>query len=223
MTADTSILGFMLSAGLVVKIVMLILILASVFSWMMIIQRYWLFRRIKKNMYQFYQHFKSAPQLAELNTHYKEINDNNPLQTMFKNGYFSYHKLIANGQVSDKVLNGVERSMYIAEQRSLNQLEQNLGFLATVGSTSPYIGLFGTVWGIMTSFSALGGVQQATISMVAPGISEALIATAFGLFAAIPAVIAYNRFTIKLNELQGQYDIFKQELLAQFEQLIHFS
>ena len=120
-------------------------------------------------------------------------------------------------------LDRLERTIHIAEQKSLFLLEKYLGFLATVGSVSPYIGLFGTVWGIMTSFTALGGVQQATIAMVAPGISEALIATAFGLFAAIPAVIAYNRFSIKLNELQSQYDIFKQELLVQFEHLIYSS
>ncbi len=119
--------------------------------------------------------------------------------------------------ITAAIMEGVQRAMRIAQARDVDNLEKHLSFLATVGSTSPYVGLFGTVWGIMTAFRSLGAVQQATISMVAPGISEALIATAIGLFAAIPAVIAYNYFANELERLTNSYDTFQQE----FSNVLH--
>lgn len=127
-------------------------------------------------------------------------------------GFREFIRLRKQGGVAPSViLEGIQRAMRIARSREMDKLEQHLSFLATVGSTSPYVGLFGTVWGIMTSFHALGSAQQATIAMVAPGISEALIATAMGLFAAIPAVIAYNRFANEVERLLNQYDTFQEE------------
>ena len=126
--------------------------------------------------------------------------------------------------VSDEALMQGVRSAMIAEQnRSTELLESHLPFLATVGSTSPYIGLFGTVWGIMTAFTALGQVQQATIAMVAPGISEALIATAMGLFAAIPAVIGYNRFTHRVNQILNRFDSFEEDFIRILYHQLHIS
>jgi len=125
------------------------------------------------------------------------------------------------GASQEAILTAVTRALNIAESKELDKLEQNISILATIGSTSPYIGLFGTVWGIMTSFQALGSVQQATISMVAPGISEALIATALGLFAAIPAVIAYNRYVSRIDFLANQYTTFKQEFIAELNRKLH--
>ena len=115
---------------------------------------------------------------------------------------------------ADQVLEGARRAMYVSQMREMDRLEHNLAFLATVGSTSPYVGLFGTVWGIMNSFQALGNVQSATLALVAPGIAEALIATAMGLFAAIPAVIAFNRYADRVGRLEVRYDAFMEEFSA---------
>ena len=214
MTTDPSILSFILNAGIVVKLVILTLILTSIFSWMLIIQLFMLFKTTRKNMHTFYQSFLATPDLAELYHHHRALAPRNPLHAMFLSGFTEFNRVQHAKLPTEEALVTIERRMYITEQHNMNQLEENLGYLATIGSTSPYIGLFGTVWGIMTSFTALGGVQQATLAMVAPGISEALIATAFGLLAAIPAVIAYNRFSINLNRMQSQYEIFRQEVLT---------
>jgi biopolymer transport protein TolQ len=140
------------------------------------------------------------------------------MERIFEAGFKEFARLRKqSGISSDAVMEGAQRAMRVAMSREVDFLETHLSFLATVGSTSPYIGLFGTVWGIMNSFRALGGVQQATISMVAPGIAEALIATAMGLFAAIPAVIAYNRFANDAERLLNRYDTFMEE----FSSILH--
>lgn len=213
MNTDPSILHFILDAGIVVKLVLFILILASVFSWMIIFQRTSLFKKTRKTLAAFEQAFWSGTSLDKL---FKEAHQSaNPegLPAIFVSGFKEYNRLAErNGITPAAVIEGTSRAMRIAETRELERLENHLSFLATVGSTSPYVGLFGTVWGIMTSFQSLGTVQQATIAMVAPGISEALIATAIGLFTAIPAVIAYNRFSTQLANIQEKYAVFEDEL-----------
>jgi biopolymer transport protein TolQ len=129
-----------------------------------------------------------------------------------------FKEFIRARKQGDVVLEPIQRVMQISQAKEAEQLELHLPFFASVGSISPYVGLFGTVWGIMTSFQALGQAQQATIAMVAPGISEALVATALGLFTAIPAVIAYNRYTTRANTLLNQFDLFQEELISLIEQ-----
>ena len=143
------------------------------------------------------------------------------MEKVFEAGYEEYLRLRQERRVNtESIIPGVQRAMRVALTRETDRLEQHLNFLATVGSTSPYIGLFGTVWGIMSSFRALGTAHQATIAMVAPGISEALIATAMGLLAAIPAVIAYNRFSDQVERLETRYDNFREEFTAILERQI---
>lgn len=219
MNTDPSILSFILDAGFVVKIVLMLLIMASVFSWMIIFQRISLFKRTRKAIAAFEQRFWSGTTADELFT---EVSKNEHAvgntSAIFVAGYNEFQRLNAKNNITpEAIMEGTTRAMRVAETRELEKLESNLSFLATVGSTSPYVGLFGTVWGIMTSFQALGGVQQATIAMVAPGISEALIATAIGLFTAIPAVIAYNRFSNQLAKMQERYETFEDE----FTNILH--
>ncbi len=207
-----SLWSFIADAGLVVKLVMLILLFASIMSWAIIIQRTLLLRQSKKEAKSFETKFWSGINLSELFHQTERENLTHGLQQIFKSGFAEFGRLKQQGHINpDAIMEGSQRSMRIAQAKEVDRLEKHLSFLATVGSTSPYIGLFGTVWGIMTSFKALGSVQQATIAMVAPGISEALIATAIGLFAAIPAVIAYNRFSSDLDNLQNSYATFQDE------------
>jgi biopolymer transport protein TolQ len=218
MTTDPSILTFVLDAGIVVKIVLLLLVLASVFSWMVIFQRINLFRQTRRALTKFEDEFWSGTSMDKLFKEFDKNKNHQGLSSIFISGLKEYRRLNKrNGISPEAVMEGTMRAMRIAESRELERLESNLSFLATVGSTSPYVGLFGTVWGIMTSFQSLGSVQQATIAMVAPGISEALIATAMGLFAAIPAVIAYNRFSTQLSKIQEKYEIFEDE----FTNILH--
>jgi biopolymer transport protein TolQ len=156
---------------------------------------------------------------VDLTTLYKDIakSEKAPLGMagIFESGYREFGRLRQeSGLPAGDLIEGARRAMQVSQTREVDGLEHNLAFLATVGSTSPYVGLFGTVWGIMSSFIALGGVQTATIAMVAPGIAEALIATAMGLFAAIPAVIFYNRFADRVDRLEVRYDTFREELAA---------
>ena len=212
MSTDPSILSFILDAGIVVKLVLLILIVASVFSWMIIFQRISLFKQTRNALHKFEDEFWSGTSVDELFKKLERRKNKAGLSSIFLAGLKEYNRLKQRkGITPEAMMDGTMRAMRIAETRELERLESNLSFLATVGSTSPYVGLFGTVWGIMTSFQSLGTVQQATIAMVAPGISEALIATAVGLFAAIPAVIAYNRFSTQLSKIQERYEIFEDE------------
>ena len=216
MIADYSFIDLILNASLVVQLVMLILVLASVVSWTMIFNKHVLLKHSKNNADIFEERFWSSEDLSPL---YNRIAagryESSGMEKIFEAGYKEFSRLQKQKNIDPEViLDGAQRSMRIAMNKEVDHLETNLSFLATVGSTSPYIGLFGTVWGIMNSFQALGTVQQATISMVAPGISEALVATAMGLFAAIPAVIAYNRYSNDAERLINRYDNFLEEFAA---------
>jgi biopolymer transport protein TolQ len=215
MTSDPSLWSFIANAGLVVKIVMLILAAASVVSWGIIFQRASLMKKAQTSLTQFENQFWSGGDLnqlyANIERHKQEING---LEAIFFAGFNEFLRLRQRSPQFGTVLEGTQRAMRVTYARECDKLENQLAFLATVGSTSPYVGLFGTVWGIMTSFQALGHVTQATISMVAPGISEALIATAMGLFAAIPAVIAYNRYSSIADRLSSQYHTFLEEFTS---------
>lgn len=212
MVSEPSLWSFIANAGPLVKIVMLVLLTASVYSWTIIFQRMLLFQEVSLSIKKFEQDFWSGHDLTKL---YQDLSSRKDslcgLELIFYAGFGEYIRL--NKQISEKddIINAVGRVMRVSMAREIAKLEQNLPFLATVGSTSPYVGLFGTVWGIMTSFRALGAMQQATMAMVAPGISEALIATAMGLFAAIPAVVAYNRYASQVEKFANVYDNFTEE------------
>lgn len=219
MSGGPSLWSFIANADVVVKLVMLILLFASIASWAIILQRSRLLKQTRQAMRNFEQTFWSG---IDLNQLYQQMTDKKDrlagLANIFYVGFNEYSRLRQQSQTSpEAVMEGTQRAMRIAQTREAEALEQNLSFLATVGSTSPYVGLFGTVWGIMTSFRALGAVQQASIAMVAPGISEALIATAIGLFAAIPAVIAYNRLSNDLDRINQNYEVFQEE----FSNILH--
>ena len=219
MTADYSFIDLILNASLVVQLVMLILVLASVVSWTMIFNKRLLLKHSKNDADMFEERFWSSEDLSPL---YNRITagryESSGMEKIFGAGYKEFSRLQKQESIDpEALLDGAQRSMRIAMNKEVDHLETNLSFLATVGSTSPYIGLFGTVWGIMNCFQALGTVQQATISMVAPGISEALVATAMGLFAAIPAVIAYNRYSNDVERLINRYDNFLEE----FSSILH--
>ncbi|MDR1057832.1 MAG: protein TolQ [Coxiellaceae bacterium] len=215
----SSLWSFVANAGPVVKIVMLLLLAASVWSWTIIFQRFFFLKDAELAIKKFEKQFWSG---SDLNKLYTELDNRQEelhgLEHIFYAGFGEYSRLKKQATAkSDAILEGVQRAMRIAFAREAALLELHLSFLATVGSTSPYVGLFGTVWGIMTSFRALGRAQQATMAMVAPGISEALIATAMGLSAAIPAVIAYNRYASEVEKLANLYDTFREE----FSSILH--
>jgi len=217
--ADISFIGLFLQASLLVKFVMLTLLSLSVISWAVIIQRRRLLISAKQSSIKFEDRFWSG---VDLNKLYKEISarqdSNEGLEALFHTGFKEYARLNKlSGKVPAAVMDGSYRAMRVSLSREMEKLEIHLPLLATIGSTSPYIGLFGTVWGIMNSFIALGAVENATLAMVAPGIAEALIATAMGLFAAIPAVIAYNRFTTQVDSIEMSYANFMEE----FSSILH--
>ncbi len=219
MEADLSIASLIIGASLLVKFVMLVLLLASIASWTVIFMKRRLIARAKKEAKDFEDRFWSVDDLTTL---YNKVSDQHMepegMAKIFEAGFKEFARLKKRGGIDPgSVLEGSQRAMRIALTREVDSLEHRLPFLATVGSVSPYIGLFGTVWGIMNSFQALGNVHQATLAMVAPGISEALIATAMGLFAAIPAVIGYNRYSTDIDRLYGQYDMFLEE----FSSILH--
>lgn len=219
MEADISFIGLFLQASLLVKLVMLTLLGLSIVSWAVIIQRRKLLTAAKTNALKFEDKFWSG---VDLNKLYQELSarqdSNIGLEALFVSGFKEYARLNKlNGRVPEAVMDGSYRAMRVSLSRELEKLESNLPLLATIGSTSPYIGLFGTVWGIMNSFIALGAVENATLAMVAPGIAEALIATAMGLFAAIPAVIAYNRFSTQVEKIEMSYANFMEE----FSSILH--
>ncbi len=218
MTTDLSIVQLVLHASLVVKIVMALLVLASLLSWSLIMVKSGKLKRARREAEQFEERFWSGISLPGLYDEISKQEERNGLARIFYEGFHEYRRVsnidpAARLSVSD----AVQRAMRVASSKEMDSLEQNLAFLATVGSTSPYVGLFGTVWGIMNSFISLGKMQQATLAVVAPGIAEALIATAIGLFAAIPAVIAYNRFTDHIDRLAVSYDNFREEFTALLE------
>lgn len=218
-----SIWSLVVNASFVVQLVMLILLLASVISWVMIFQRHAVLRQAKQKLQQFEERFWSGVDLSQL---FRDVNNapdaDSGAENIFRAGLKEYSRLSQQANVDpEAVMEGVQRSMRVALAREEEKLEQHLPFLATVGSTSPYIGLFGTVWGIMNSFRGLANVHQATLASVAPGISEALIATAIGLFAAIPAVIAYNRFSAKTEAMMNSYETFADEFSSVLHRRVH--
>ncbi|MBS0350514.1 MAG: protein TolQ [Proteobacteria bacterium] len=216
MSAEPSLWSFIADSGPLVKSVLCILLCASIASWAIIIQKWLIFKKYTSAMESFEKTFWSGTDLNKLYQQFTQQQPNTGLAQIFCAGFKEFHRWMDHPKLShsDGILEAVRRAMQVAEAHQIFKLEQHLSFLATVGSVSPYVGLFGTVWGIMTSFRSLGAVQQASIAMVAPGISEALIATAVGLFAAIPAVIAYNRFNYRLEHHQQQMAIFQEELVA---------
>lgn len=223
MTADLSILSLITNASVLVQLVMLILLIASLMSWNIIFQKRKQLAEARVRADEFEDRFWSGGDLSSLYTQVKSgRHGDSGLSMIFEAGFKEFARLRKQDGIDPKaVLEGSQRAMRVALARETDKLELHLSFLATVGSTSPYVGLFGTVWGIMNSFRALGNVKQATISMVAPGIAEALVATAMGLFAAIPAVIGYNRFNTELERLIGRYDAFLEEFSSILQRQAH--
>jgi biopolymer transport protein TolQ len=210
-----SIFELIANASALVQLVMAVLVLASLTSWVMIFQRWIYLRRIAVDVDTFEDHFWSGIDLRELYRELEGEGDLNGIEGMFVSGFKEYTRLSEqSGADTDSIMQGVQRAMRVSLNREEEKLETHLAFLATVGSTSPYIGLFGTVWGIMNSFRSLANMSQATLATVAPGISEALVATAMGLFAAIPAVIGYNRFSARVEVLIKRYETFSEEFTA---------
>jgi biopolymer transport protein TolQ len=205
-------LRLIVQASLPVQIVIGLLAFASLTSWAIIFQKRMVTRRARREADQFESNFWSGGDLAQLYRGIESRGGATGMASIFEFGFREFARLRQQGSVpADQLLEGARRAMHVAQLKEIDRLEQSLATLATVGSTSPYVGLFGTVWGIMSAFSSLGNVQQATLAMVAPGISEALIATAVGLFAAIPAVIAFNRFADQVGRLEVRYDAFIEE------------
>jgi biopolymer transport protein TolQ len=208
--------GLILDATITVQLVMLTLLLASIISWVMIIQRYLVLNSAEQSMWSFEKRFWSGMDLSQLyrdgSTQQKEDRPTGGMENIFRAGFKEFMRLRQQGGVSSEgIMAGAQRAMRVAYSREEEKLEKNLPFLATVGSVTPYIGLFGTVIGIMNSFIGLAQQSQATLQVVAPGIAEALIATAMGLFAAIPAVVAYNRYSYRVDAITGNYITFTEE------------
>ena len=215
---DLSILELFLNASILVKSVIVILILASIASWMIIFERWIYIKKVNQEFFDFETRFWSDSGLEALLLTSQE-GEHEPIgaEYIFQVGYLDYKRLIAEKIDSDTIILSVQRNMQAALTKEQSLLEKHLPFLATIASVSPYIGLFGTVWGIMNSFRGLAGSSQATLSAVAPGISEALIATAIGLFAAIPALIAYNKYISDSDRLISSFEGFKEE----FSSVLH--
>jgi len=218
-----SILELVLNASLVVQAVMAILLLASMVSWVMIFQRGFTLNTVRREAIEFENEFWSGKDLRKI---YLEIEnaDREPIgiENIFVAGFKEFTRLRQQKAADhDQTMQYVARAMRVAMSREEERLEAGLPFLATVGSTSPYIGLFGTVWGIMNSFRGLATVNQASLSVVAPGISEALVATAIGLFAAIPAVIAYNRYAAQVEVSVNRFEIFTDEFSGLLYRALH--
>ena len=214
-TGGMSIPTLIVNASIPVQLVMLILFLASIISWFMIDRKRSAFKRYTNIAEDFEEEFWSGGEMSKIYQKWSGTEEAGGIVNIFVSGYREYSRLAPKANVSrSDMVDGVHRSMRVALSREIDHLETNLTFLATVGSISPYVGLFGTVWGIMNSFLSLGGQAQVTIASVAPGIAEALIATAMGLFAAIPAVIAYNRYAHATEKLTTRYEVFMEEFVS---------
>jgi biopolymer transport protein TolQ len=213
-TADLEIWSLILHASLVVKAVMLLLFAVSFLSWMYIFSKWFAIRRVRAQTEQFEREFWGG---NDLNLLYQGAVNNRPtigsLERIFEAGFREFAKLRNQRGTTDPsvMVDGARRAMRATYQREMDHLERHLAFLASTGSVSPYVGLFGTVWGIMHAFRSLANVQQATLAQVAPGIAEALVATAIGLFAAIPAVVAYNRYSHQIDRLAIRFESFMEE------------
>lgn len=222
MNEELSLIDLLANAGPLVKLVMAILLAASMASWFMIVQRLLYYRSASAEMLDFEEHFWSGVELAQL---YREGNEREAdgehivgIEGVFRSGFKEFSRHAQQSDMdAEALVEGARRAMRVAMLREEERMEKHLPFLASVGSTSPYIGLFGTVWGIMNSFRGLANTTQATLATVAPGISEALVATAMGLFAAIPAVMAYNRFASHVDVFGKRYDTFVDEFSSILE------
>jgi biopolymer transport protein TolQ len=223
MSNDLQIWQLILDASWLVKCVMLLLLVASVASWMIIFRKRQVLREAEKEAETFEEKFWSGADRTAMHEGISATHrTTHGMEKVFESGFSEFLRMRQQGRMGpNAMVEGSQRAMRIALTRETEGLELHLNFLATVGSTSPYVGLFGTVWGIMTSFHQLANVNQATIAMVAPGISEALVATAMGLFAAIPAVIAFNRFSNQVERLEVRYDNFKEEFSSILQRQAH--
>ncbi len=209
--ADLSFVSLVLEASIVVQAVMALLVLLSLWSWWQIFLKMFQLRRATRDTDRFEDDFWKGGDLAELYQRTAQARTGSGMEHIFTAGFREYAKHRKQGSASAVTLDSARRAMRAAYQREIDALESSLSGLATVGSVSPYIGLFGTVWGIMNAFRGLANVSSATLANVAPGIAEALIATAIGLFAAIPAVIGYNRYTHDVDRLATRYETFIEE------------
>jgi biopolymer transport protein TolQ len=222
-TQDLDILTLILHASIVVKAVMALLLLVSFMSWMFIFQKWFSIRRADRQADEFEKEFWSGKDMTSL--YQGAVNNRHNiggLERIFEAGFREFSKLrgqkgAAHQLEAGEMVNGARRAMRATFQREMDFLERHLSFLASTGSVSPYVGLFGTVWGIMHAFRSLSNVQQATLAQVAPGIAEALVATAIGLFAAIPAVVAYNRYSHDIDRLANRFESFMEE----FSNILH--
>jgi biopolymer transport protein TolQ len=218
MSNDLTIINLILEASPFVQGVLALLLLASIASWAVILDKRRVINKAVSAAQEFETSFWSG---VDLNSLYRDMAraDATPqgMAGIFEAGFREFGKLKQSSLGAEQVIEGSRRAMRVSQLREMDRLEHNLAFLATVSNTSPYIGLLGTVWGIMSSFQALGGVQSATISLVAPYISEALVATAMGLIAAIPAGVFYNRYADQVGRLEVRYDAFMEELSAIFQ------
>lgn len=210
---ETSLWTLVLEASWVVQGVMLLLLLASVASWAIIVQKSRIIRNVRESSDDFETTFWSG---SDLTTIYQRITTQtrgtHGMESIFAAGFSEFNRLRAEqGVAAHQIVEGSQRAMRVSQSKEIDRLEHNLATLATVGSTSPYVGLFGTVWGIMNAFQGLSGIKNPTLQVVAPGISEALVATAMGLFAAIPAVIAYNRYADQVDRLESRFETFMEE------------
>lgn len=222
MEADFSIIQLFSHASLVVKLVMTLLFIVSLISWTYIFQRGYALHKAKKALHSFEKRFNLGQDLNKLYDYLAARRQQGTgIERIFRSGFREFLRLYKQEALPNVVMEGAERALRVSLTKAEEELETHLPFLATVGSISVYIGLFGTVWGIMTAFQALGQVQQATLAMVAPGISEALIATALGLFAAIPAVFAYNRYTQYVQQLVRRYDTLAEEFSGVLHRRLH--
>ncbi|HEY9133459.1 MAG TPA: protein TolQ [Dyella sp.] len=222
MNSGLDVIKLIVEASIPVKLVMLILLVFSFLSWVIIVRKYKQLKSAHENAEAFEERFWSGADLAQL---FREVNNrgaaNGGLENVFESGFREFARQ-RQRRVHDMrlVIESSERAMRVAGTREIGMLERNLEFLANVGSISPYVGLFGTVWGIMGAFQGLGEMKDVTISVVAPHISEALIATAMGLFAAIPAVWAYNRFANKVERVASRYEVFQEEFSSVLQRQI---
>jgi biopolymer transport protein TolQ len=221
---EMSFLHLVSNASVPVQIVMLILLLASVFSWFTIYVKWGFLKQNRADAKTFEGRFWSGINLSDLFSQLSARQEKRGgLEAVFEHGFREFARARKAELANVEIINASHRAMKVSMAREVEELESNLSYLATVGSVSPYVGLFGTVWGIMDSFRALAGVQQATLAMVAPGISEALIATAMGLLAAIPAVVAYNSFATDIDRLVGRYENFVEEFTGILQRQIQSS
>jgi len=223
---NLSIWSLIVNASVLVQVVMGILFIASVISWVMIVQRGIFLSAAQRGFREFEDAFWSGVDLnslyRDLTQRAKEDGGSDGIENVFRAGFREFNRLVQTDKADpDAVMGGTDRAMRVALSREDEKLNISLPFLASVASVSPYIGLFGTVWGIMNSFRGLAMVQQATLATVAPGISEALIATAMGLFAAIPAVIAYNRYAALVESINSSYETFAEEFSSILHRQVH--